>query len=110
MADALDVRAHDADDGALLPDAQERLEAVLLDNALDPVDLFLRRRRTHHHDHSMYRALPLRFPGPSFSGNKKRRSFRFLRLRARCLRRRDLLACFVPASRKTTAVTSVREH
>ena len=50
VADALDV-ADDADHGALLADRQERLEAVLLDASLDPVDLLLRRRWTHHHDH-----------------------------------------------------------
>ena len=70
VRDALDIAAHDADDGALLAHAQERLEPVLLDGAPDPLDLFLRRRRTHHHDH---RSLPrLSILTPSLSRGKQK--------------------------------------
>ena len=104
VRDTLDVAADDADHGPLLAHAEERLEPVLLDGASDPVDLLVRRRRTHHHDH---RFLPrLSLPAPIRIGETKNAgAFASCVCGHECLRRRDLLACLVPASRKTTAVS-----
>ena len=102
VGDALEVAADDADHGALLAHADERLEAVLLDGPSDPVDLVLRRRRTHHHDHRSCLSLtaPIRIGETKNAG-----AFASCVCGHECLRRRDLLACLVPASRKTTSVT-----
>ena len=102
VGDALEVAADDADHRALLAHADERLQAVLLDGSSDPVDLVLRRRRTHHHDHRSCLSLP----APIRIGETKNAgAFASCVCGHECLRRRDLLACLVPASRKTTSVS-----